>query len=181
MPFFLGSARAVRRMPLGGTVAAGGREIAPEARWCANRPAVVCRPFSVCVQRIRAEPGMPRPVVRLSTLHPTFASVRLIGQSPRAKSSVDDYLVAKHRRLNRTPAIIARASLPAHASVLCNHCEMLVALRGCRFIRNSRDAWWNDDCCFRMTLDNDLVDDLAILCPVCCHQRNVNIDLIKEV
>jgi hypothetical protein len=95
---------------------------------------------------------MPRPVIRLSTLHPTFASVRLIGQSPCAKSSVDDCLVA-----------------------------MLVALRGCRFIRNSRDAWWNDDCCFRMTLGNDLVDDLAIVCPVCCHQRNVNIDLIKEV
>jgi predicted ATPase len=27
-------------------------------------------------QRIRAETGMPRPVIRLSTLHPTFASVR---------------------------------------------------------------------------------------------------------
>ena len=72
-----------------------------------------------------------------------------------------------------------RASLPAHASMLCNHCEMLVALPCCRFIRNRRYAWWNDDCCSRMTLGNNVVDDLAIVCPVCCHRRNVNIDLIK--
>jgi hypothetical protein len=32
-----------------------------------------------------------------------------------------------------------------------------------------------------MTLGNNVVDDLAIVGPVCCHRRNVNIDLIKEV
>jgi hypothetical protein len=36
----------------------------------------LCFPFSVSCQRLRAETGMPRPVIRLSTLHPTFASVR---------------------------------------------------------------------------------------------------------
>jgi hypothetical protein len=45
------------------------------ARWCANRPGVVFPPRLAC-QRIRAETGMPRPVIWLSTLHPTFASVR---------------------------------------------------------------------------------------------------------
>jgi hypothetical protein len=57
---------------------------------------------------------------------------------------------------------------------------MLVALRSFRFIQNRRYAWWNDDCCFRVTLGNNVVDDLAIAGPVCCHRRNVNIDLIKE-
>jgi hypothetical protein len=65
--------------------------------------------------------------------------------------------------------------------VLCNHCEMLVALRGYRFIQNSRDAWWNDDCCFRMTLGNNATNNLAIVRAVCCHRRHVSIDLIKEV
>ena len=45
-------------------------------RWCVNRPAVVFSPSRFACQRIRAETGMPRPVIRLSTLHPTFASVR---------------------------------------------------------------------------------------------------------
>ena len=36
------------------------------------------------------------------------------------KSPTDDCLVAKHRHLNQAPAIIARASLPIHASMLCN-------------------------------------------------------------
>ena len=43
--------------------------------WCVNRstPASVDR---VEDQRIRAEAGMPNIVIRLSTLHPVFASVR---------------------------------------------------------------------------------------------------------
>jgi hypothetical protein len=36
----------------------------------------LCFPLSIAYQRIRAEAGMPRPVIRLGTLHPTFASVR---------------------------------------------------------------------------------------------------------
>jgi hypothetical protein len=31
------------------------------------------------------------------------------------------------------------------------------------------------------TLGNSLIDDLAIVHPVCHHRRNVSIDLIKEV
>jgi hypothetical protein len=46
------------------------------SRWCTNRPAVVFPLSRLACQRIRAETGMPRPVIRLSTLQPTFASVR---------------------------------------------------------------------------------------------------------
>src|SRR6202041_291053 len=52
----------------------------------------------------------------------------LIGQSPCVKSSADDGLVSKLRRLNQTPAIIARASLLAYAAVLCNGREMFFTL-----------------------------------------------------
>jgi hypothetical protein len=36
----------------------------------------LCLAFSVACQRIRVETGVPRPIIRLSTLHPSFASVR---------------------------------------------------------------------------------------------------------
>jgi len=36
----------------------------------------LCFPLRFACPRIRTETGMPRPVIRLSTLHPTFASVR---------------------------------------------------------------------------------------------------------
>ena len=65
--------------------------------------------------------------------------------------------------------------------MLCNGREMFVPLCCCRFTRNRRYAWRDDDCCFRMALSNNLVDGLAIVGPVCRHRRNVNIDLIEEV
>src|ERR1700735_835622 len=119
---------------------------------------------------------MPRPVIRLSTLHPTFCLGPLIGQSPCVKSSADDGLVAKHRRLSQTPAIVARASLPAHASMLCNGREMFVTLRRCRFVCNGCDSWWYDHRCLRVTLGNSVIDDLAIVRAVCRHRRHVSID-----
>ena len=45
-------------------------------RWCVNRPLVAPSHSRLAYQRIRAETGMPSPVIRLSTLHPIFASVR---------------------------------------------------------------------------------------------------------
>ena len=65
--------------------------------------------------------------------------------------------------------------------MLCNGREMFVPLCCCRFTRNRRYAWRDDDCCFRMTLGNNVVDRLAIVRAICRHGRNVNIDLIKEV
>ena len=109
-------------------------------------------PFLVCVS---ADPGGDR---HAETCHPVqhiasdLCLSPLIGQNPRVKSSADNGLIAKHRRLNQTPAIIARASLPAHASVLCNGREMFVALRGFCFTCNGRNPWWNNDRRFWITL-----------------------------
>jgi hypothetical protein len=97
------------------------------------------------------------------------------------KSSAGDGLVAKHRGFDQTPAIIARASLPAHASVLGNGRKMFVALRGCHFTCNGCNPWGNDHRCLRVTLGNSVIDDLAIVRPVCHHRGNVSTDLIKEV
>jgi 6-phosphogluconolactonase len=47
--------------------------------WCMNNPAVTSvRPVEY--QRIRAEIGMPKLVIRLSTLYPIFASIRWLGR-----------------------------------------------------------------------------------------------------
>src|ERR1700733_10907348 len=102
------------------------------ARWCADRPAK-CLPFSVCVS---ADPGGDRhaePCHPVEHVASDFRLGPLIGQNPCVKSSADDGLVAKHCRLGQTSTIIAGASLPAHASMLCNGREMLVTLRGGRF------------------------------------------------
>jgi hypothetical protein len=56
-----------------GSIAAS---LAAQGRVGARIDRRLCFPFSVSCQRLRVETGMPRPVIRLSTLHPTFASVR---------------------------------------------------------------------------------------------------------
>jgi hypothetical protein len=65
--------------------------------------------------------------------------------------------------------------------MLRNGRDMFVALRGCRFTRNGRYLSRNNYRRFRVTLRNCVIDDLAIVRPVCRHQRNVSIDLIEEV
>ena len=124
---------------------------------------------------------MPRACHPVEHVAPDFRLGPLIGQNPGVKSSADDGLVAKHRRLNQTPAIIARASLPAHASMLCDDREMFVTLRSCRFTCNGCYPWRNNDRRFWVTLGNSVIDDLAIVRPVCRHRRNVSIDLIEEI
>jgi hypothetical protein len=104
----------------------------------------------------------------------------LIRQNPGVKLSADDGLIAEHRCFNQTPAIIARTSLPAHASMLCNGHEMFVTLRRCRFTCNGCNPWWNNHRCFWVTLGNGAADGLAIVCPVCRHRRNVSTDLVEE-
>jgi hypothetical protein len=46
------------------------------ALWCTNTLRIDPAPPRLACQRIRAEAGMPSPVIRLSALHPIFASVR---------------------------------------------------------------------------------------------------------
>ena len=58
---------------------------------------------------------------------------------------------------------------------------MFVALRCCRFSCNGCDPWWNNDQRYWGMLGDSVVDNLAIVCPICCHRRNVSTDLIKEV
>jgi len=65
--------------------------------------------------------------------------------------------------------------------MFCNGREMFVTLRDCRLICNGCDSWWNNDRRFWVTLGNGVVDDLAIVRPVCRHRRNLDIDLIMEV
>jgi hypothetical protein len=48
----------------------------PIIRVCARIDRRLRFPFSVSCQPVRTETGMPIPVIRLSALHPTFASVR---------------------------------------------------------------------------------------------------------
>jgi hypothetical protein len=55
---------------------------------------------------------------------------------------------------------------------------MLVALCGSRFIWNGYYSWWNDYHRFRV-MCNGVVDDLAIIRPVCRHRRSVSLDLIE--
>ena len=65
--------------------------------------------------------------------------------------------------------------------MLCNGHKMFVTLRGCRFTCNSCYSWWNNDRRFWVTLGNSVIDNLAIVRAICCHRRNVAIDLIKEI
>jgi hypothetical protein len=65
--------RMGRHPPLGFYIAGFGyRVVTP---WCMNRPAAAL-PAGCAHQTMRAETGMPSRVIRLSTLHPIFASVR---------------------------------------------------------------------------------------------------------
>ena len=53
---------------------------------------------------------------------------------------------------------------------------MFVTLRGCRFDCNRCYSWWNNDPRFWVTLDNGVIDYLAIVRPVCRHRSNVGVD-----
>ena len=56
-----------------------GNSWGSEALWCVDNPAgASVRRFED--QRIRTEVGMPKLVIRLSALHPIFASVRCVGR-----------------------------------------------------------------------------------------------------
>ena len=48
----------------------------PHTLWCMNRPPLGSPPSGFASQTIRTETGMPSLVIRLSALHPIFASVR---------------------------------------------------------------------------------------------------------
>jgi uncharacterized Zn-finger protein len=65
--------------------------------------------------------------------------------------------------------------------MLRNGLEMFVALGGCRFTCNGCNLWWNNHRRIWVTLGNSVIDDLAIICPVCRHRRNVSIDLVEKV
>jgi hypothetical protein len=65
--------------------------------------------------------------------------------------------------------------------MLCNDREIFVALRGCRFICNGGYSGRNNDRRFWVTRGNGVIDNLAIIRPVCRHRRNIGIDLIQEV
>jgi hypothetical protein len=65
--------------------------------------------------------------------------------------------------------------------MLFNGREMFVAVRRCRSVCNGCHPWRNNDRRLRMTLGDSVIDDLAIVRSVCCHRRNVRIDLIKGV
>src|ERR1700722_5151880 len=65
--------------------------------------------------------------------------------------------------------------------MLCDGLEMFIALRSCRFTRNGCNPWGYNYRRFWVALGNSVVDDLAIVRPVCRHRRNVSIDLIEEV
>ena len=52
----------------------------------------------------------------------------LIGQSSGAKSAADNRLVAIHCGFDQAPAIVARVTLPTHASMFFNRCNMSIAL-----------------------------------------------------
>jgi hypothetical protein len=68
-------------------------------------------------------------------------------QSSSPKSSANNGLVPIHGRLYQAPAVVARTPLPAHASMLCDRCNMPIALRhhSCSLIRNRRRSRRNDD------------------------------------
>ena len=105
---------------------------------------------------------MPSPVIWLSTVHPILPRSVDWAESGR-EGATDDALVAKHRGLNQTPAIIARAALPAYASMFHNRREMFVTRRCGGFTWNGRYPWWNDDRRVRMTLGDSIVDSLTVI------------------
>jgi hypothetical protein len=65
--------------------------------------------------------------------------------------------------------------------MLCNGLEMFVTLRSCRFTCNGCNPWRYNYRRLWVTLGNSVIDDLAIVRPVCRHRRNVSIDLIEKV
>ena len=74
-------------------------------------------------QRIRAEAGMSKLVIRLSTLHPIFASVRCVGRVPPRSRRPMMVLLPIHRSLDQAPAVVAGTALPAHASMFFDCCN----------------------------------------------------------
>jgi hypothetical protein len=76
--------------------------------WCTNivlvreDPRCDSGPFAVGCQRIQTDAGMLRPIIRLMTFHPIFASIRL----------------------GPTSAIMAPAALPVVGSMRCSRREM---------------------------------------------------------
>jgi hypothetical protein len=77
------------------------------ARWCVNRPLAAPSPLAACVSADSSGGRHTEPCHPVKHVAPDFCLGPLIGQNPGVKTPADDGLVAKHRGLNQTSAIIA--------------------------------------------------------------------------
>ncbi len=96
--------------------------------WCMNRSLIV----SPVLPRVSADPDGGRHAERGHPVEHVAANLclgLLIGQSPAVKPPADNGLVAIHCGFDQAPAIVARTTLPIHASMFLNLCNMSIALR----------------------------------------------------
>src|SRR5271166_3504159 len=78
-----------------------------KTRWCVNRPLAAASPLAACVSADPSGGRHTEPCHPVKHVAPDFCLGPLIGQNPGVKTPADDGLVAKHRGLNQTSAIIA--------------------------------------------------------------------------
>ena len=96
---------------------------------CANiAPAVACQPVEGSTD--------PDGCWHTEACHPEFSTFAsnlcfdlLTGQSPGERSPSNDGFVSIHCSLNEASPVVARMTLPAHATMPFDGCNMLIALR----------------------------------------------------
>ncbi len=76
----------------------------------------------------------------------------LTGQSPGEESPSNDGFVPIHCGLNEASPVVARTTLPAHATMLFDGCNMLIALRHPARTQNRCRPRWDDDVSLSLTL-----------------------------
>ena len=158
--------------------AAGRSGRLAEMLCCANiAPAVACQPAEASTD--------PDGCWHTEACHPiqhiasNLCFDLLTGQSPGEESPSNDGFVSIHCSLNEASPVVARTTLPAHATMPFDGCNMLIALRRPARTQNRCRPRWNDDVSLRMPISYRVVDSLTIICAVCYHRRDRGCDLIK--
>jgi len=139
-----------------------------KSRWCTN--GVRFEPSSWFLQS--PPPNGDRHTQTCHSIEHIASDLRLgavTEQTPSAKSSTDDGLVAVHCCLDQAPSIVTRSTLPAYSTMLRNDRNVLVTLSHRCLAHHCCRTRGNDNRSPRMSFGHSFIDCLTIVRAIGCQ------------